>query len=142
MTLDKIYVGYYSIGMALAPRISYQNGCQDRICSINGEGHGVKLGIHSQFRNRNRGSLQLSNSHPGAGVRPFRLLFRSFLAVTALLCLLGPVRSLALDPAKNVYQYNCQSWTRREDLPANSINAITQTKDGYLWFPAQPKEKS
>src|SRR5208283_4224582 len=39
-----------------------------------------------------------------------------------------------LDPAKSVYQYNCQSWTRREDLPANSINAITQTKDGYLWF--------
>ena len=52
----------------------------------------------------------------------------------ALLCLLGPVRSLALDPAKTVYQYNCQSWTRREDLPANSINAIMQTKDGYLWL--------
>jgi ligand-binding sensor domain-containing protein len=52
----------------------------------------------------------------------------------ALLCLLGPVRSFALDPAKSVYQYNCQSWTRREDLPANSINAITQTKDGYLWL--------
>ena len=103
----------------------------------------MKLGIHSQFRNRNRGSfLQLSNTHPDAGVRPFRLLFRSFLTVTALLCLLGPVRSVALDPAKNVYQYNCQSWTRREDLPANSINAITQTKNGYLWFPAQPKEKS
>ena len=54
--------------------------------------------------------------------------------VPTLLCLLGPVRSLALDPAKTVYQYNCQSWTRREDLPANSINAITQTKDGYIWF--------
>ena len=38
MTLDKIYVGYYSIGMALAPRISYQNGCQDCTCSNDGEG--------------------------------------------------------------------------------------------------------
>jgi ligand-binding sensor domain-containing protein len=49
---------------------------------------------------------------------------------------------VALDPARSIYQHNCQSWTRREDLPANSINAMTQTKDGYLWFPAQPKEKS
>jgi hypothetical protein len=38
LTLNKIYIGYYSIGMALAPRISYQNGCQDCIYSIDGEG--------------------------------------------------------------------------------------------------------
>ena len=97
-------------------------------------GCGVKLCIHLQFRNRNRGSLQLSHSHLRAGVKPSGQLCRSFLTVMALLCLPGPVRSFALDPAKSVYQYNCQSWTRREDLPANSINAITQTKDGYLWF--------
>ena len=104
---------------------------------------GVKLCTYLQFRNRNRGCfLQLSNSRPGAGMKPSWQLHWSFLGVTALLCLLGPVRSFALDPAKNFYQYNCQSWTRREDLPANSINAITQTKNGYLWFPAQPKEKS
>jgi ligand-binding sensor domain-containing protein/signal transduction histidine kinase len=93
-----------------------------------------KLCIHLQFRNRNRGALQLSNSHSRAGVKPAWQLYRSILTATALLCLLGPVRSFALDPAKTVYQYNCQSWTRREDLPANSINAITQTKDGCLWF--------
>ena len=95
---------------------------------------GVKLGIHFQLRNRNCGSLLLGHCHPCAGVKPSGLLYRSFLTVMALLCLLGPVRSFALDPAKSVYQYNCQSWTRREDLPANSINAITQTKDGYLWL--------
>ena len=96
---------------------------------------GVKLCIHLQFGNcKRRFLLQLSNSHRCAGVKPAWQLFRSFLTVMALLCLWGPVRSLALDPAKSVYQYNCQSWTRREDLPANSINAITQTKDGYLWF--------
>ena len=103
---------------------------------------GVRRCIHLQFRNQNRGSFQLSNSRPGAGVKPSRQFYLSFLTLTALLCFLGPVRSLALDPARSVYQHNCQSWTRREDLPANSINAITQTKDGYLWFPAQPKEKS
>jgi ligand-binding sensor domain-containing protein/signal transduction histidine kinase len=68
------------------------------------------------------------------GVKPFWQLHRLFPTVTALLGLLGPIRSFALDPSKSVYQYNCQSWTRREDLPVNSINAITQTKDGYLWF--------
>ncbi len=95
---------------------------------------GVKLCIHLQFRNRNRGFLQSSSPHTRAGVKPSWQFYRSFLTVAALLCLLGSVRSLALDPDKSVYQYNCQSWTRREDLPANSINAITQTKDGYLWF--------
>jgi ligand-binding sensor domain-containing protein/signal transduction histidine kinase len=95
---------------------------------------GGKRCIHLAFRNRNRGSFQLSNSPPRAGVKPSWQLFRSWLAVTALLGLLGPICSLALDPAKNVYQYNCQSWSRQEDLPANSINAITQTKDGYLWL--------
>jgi len=106
------------------------------------KGCGVKLCIYLQFKNRNRGSFQLSNSHPGAGVKPSRQFYLSFLTLTALLCFLGPVRSVALDPARSIYQHNCQSWTRREDLPANSINAMTQTKDGYLWFPAQPKEKS
>jgi ligand-binding sensor domain-containing protein/signal transduction histidine kinase len=95
---------------------------------------GGKLCIHLQFRNRNRSSFQLSNLRSRAGGKPSWQLYGLFLTVMALLCLLGPVRSLALDPAKSVYQYNCQSWTRREDLPANSINAITQTKDGYLWF--------
>jgi hypothetical protein len=38
LTLNKIYVGYYSIGMALAPRISYQNGRQNCIYIIDGEG--------------------------------------------------------------------------------------------------------
>jgi len=68
------------------------------------------------------------------GVKPFWQLDRSFLMVMALLGLLYPVRSFALDPDKSVYQYNCQSWTRRENLPVNSINAITQTQDGILWF--------
>jgi signal transduction histidine kinase/ligand-binding sensor domain-containing protein/CheY-like chemotaxis protein len=95
---------------------------------------GVKSGIHFQTRDRNCGSLLLGHCHVCARVKPSGQLYRSFLTAMAGLCLLGPVRSLALDPAKTVYQYNCQSWTRREELPANGINAITQTKDGYLWL--------
>ena len=43
-------------------------------------------------------------------------------------------RGFALDPAKDLKQYNCRTWNRRVGLPATSINAITQTRDGYMWF--------
>jgi ligand-binding sensor domain-containing protein/signal transduction histidine kinase len=52
----------------------------------------------------------------------------------AFLHLLHPGRGFALDPAKDVLQYNCQTWSRQNGLPVNGINAITQTKDGYLWL--------
>jgi len=44
---------------------------------------------------------------------------------------------LALDPAKSIYQYNCQNWTRQNGLPADVITGVTQTKDGYIWFGTQ-----
>ena len=52
----------------------------------------------------------------------------------ALLCLFAPVRAPALDPEKSLDQYNCKTWTRRETLPAGSVNAIAQTPDGQLWL--------
>ncbi|MGD0812751.1 MAG: two-component regulator propeller domain-containing protein [Verrucomicrobiota bacterium] len=43
----------------------------------------------------------------------------------------------ALDPARSVYQYNCQNWTRQNGLPADLITGITQTEDGYIWLGTQ-----
>ena len=57
--------------------------------------------------------------------------------MAALFLLLLPSRGLALDPARDVFQYNCQTWTRQTGLPANGIYAITQTQDGYLWLGTQ-----
>jgi PAS domain S-box-containing protein len=51
--------------------------------------------------------------------------------------LLFPCSLFALDPSKSIFQYNCQSWTRQYGLPANGINAIAQTRDGYLWLGTQ-----
>src|SRR5436190_12994766 len=31
-------------------------------------------------------------------------------------------------------QYRFDNWTTDNGLPQNSVNAITQTRDGYLWF--------
>ncbi len=42
--------------------------------------------------------------------------------------------TLALDPTKSVFQFNCRSWGRQNGLPASVINAIKQTPDGYIWL--------
>lgn len=57
-------------------------------------------------------------------------------ACHALLLLLGtPAR--ALDPAKSIFQFNCQSWTRQNGLPGDKVNSIVQSDDGYLWLGMQ-----
>ena len=68
----------------------------------------------------------------------FRKTHRRFrhglLAGVLLLPLVLADRGFALDPAKDLKQYNCRTWSRQNGLPATSINAIAQTRDGYLWF--------
>ena len=39
-----------------------------------------------------------------------------------------------LDPGKALTQYNLDVWTTADLLPQNSVNAIVQTRDGYLWL--------
>ncbi|HKI71135.1 MAG TPA: two-component regulator propeller domain-containing protein, partial [Verrucomicrobiae bacterium] len=58
----------------------------------------------------------------------------AFGAGASFLSLLLPVGAFALDPAKDLLQYNCRSWSRQNGLPVTGVNAITQTKDGYLWL--------
>ncbi len=41
---------------------------------------------------------------------------------------------LALDPHKSLTQYSRRMWTQQDHLPQDTIRAITQTKDGYLWL--------
>lgn len=40
----------------------------------------------------------------------------------------------ALDPAKAITQYHQDIWTERDGLPQGTVQAITQTRDGYLWI--------
>src|SRR5678816_28073 len=55
--------------------------------------------------------------------------------IGALLALaLIPRPSLALDPGRSVTQYVLQTWFARDGLPQNSVHAIHQSPDGYLWF--------
>ncbi len=58
-----------------------------------------------------------------------RLLFVASIFVTSPL--------LALDPARAITQFGLSVWTTDQGLPQSSVNAIAQTKDGYLWFGTQ-----
>ncbi len=40
----------------------------------------------------------------------------------------------ALDPTKTVTQYHLDVCTERHGLPQGSVQALTQTRDGYLWI--------
>ena len=75
-------------------------------------------------------------------MKPFYANFRKKLRCPRRGLLLGALglqlllagRGFALDPAKDLLAYNCQTWNRQNGLPANGVNAIAQTTDGYLWF--------
>jgi ligand-binding sensor domain-containing protein/signal transduction histidine kinase len=44
-----------------------------------------------------------------------------------------PAGAAGLDPGKAVTQYNLDSWMTGSGLPQNTVTAIVQTQDGYLW---------
>ncbi|HEV3330516.1 MAG TPA: two-component regulator propeller domain-containing protein [Bryobacteraceae bacterium] len=57
---------------------------------------------------------------------------RRLLGVWICCALAGPV--LALDPLKGLTQYSRTVWTQGQGLPQDTIRAIAQTTDGYLWL--------
>ncbi|HYE87624.1 MAG TPA: response regulator [Vicinamibacterales bacterium] len=56
-------------------------------------------------------------------------------ALLAILASATPVS--ALDPAKQISQYVLLSWDSERGLPQNSVSAIAQTGDGYIWIGTQ-----
>jgi signal transduction histidine kinase/ligand-binding sensor domain-containing protein len=53
------------------------------------------------------------------------------LAVIALAAVIEP--SFALNPRRTLTQYTRTVWTQEHGLPQDTVRAVTQTKDGYLW---------
>src|ERR1035441_1677241 len=54
-------------------------------------------------------------------------------AVLALAAWLAP-SALSLDPRKSLTQYSRTIWTQERGLPQDTIRAVAQTTDGYLWL--------
>jgi diguanylate cyclase (GGDEF)-like protein len=59
------------------------------------------------------------------------------LVLVAVLCAALARPALGLDPRKQMTQYVHDVWTSNDGLPQESVNAITQTPDGYLWVGSQ-----
>ncbi len=62
---------------------------------------------------------------------------RVLVAVMAALVALDAADADALDPAKAISQYVHALWDSDNGLPQNSVSAIVQTRDGYIWFGTQ-----
>jgi diguanylate cyclase (GGDEF)-like protein len=60
----------------------------------------------------------------------------ALLGIAAGLLLRAPAAS-ALDPGLAITQYRHDTWNTREGLPQSSVEAILQTRDGYLWLGTQ-----
>jgi ligand-binding sensor domain-containing protein/signal transduction histidine kinase len=50
-----------------------------------------------------------------------------------LLCF-GCRQALALDPTRDLSQFNASVWLTENGLPQNTVHSITQAKDGYVWI--------
>jgi signal transduction histidine kinase/ligand-binding sensor domain-containing protein len=53
--------------------------------------------------------------------------------VLALLILLAPASTGALDPSRQLSQFGHRSWTQQQGLPQDAVRAIVQAPDGALW---------
>src|SRR2546423_13117877 len=42
--------------------------------------------------------------------------------------------SLALDPSRDLSQFNRQVWVTENGLPQNTVHSIVQTQNGYVWI--------
>src|SRR5688500_444612 len=65
----------------------------------------------------------------------FRQLLRHCATLLAFATVALPAH--ALDPSLQMTQYVHRSWSSNDGLPQDSINAIAQTRDGYLWMATQ-----
>ena len=52
----------------------------------------------------------------------------------ALFALSVAIDGIALDPSRSLTQARLSVWTQESGLPQNTVGAIVQTRDGYLWF--------
>src|SRR5271169_2372243 len=60
---------------------------------------------------------------------PVRLAALGFLWLALLADMSGLFRAAAAGP-----DYSIQNWQIEDGLPQNSINAVIQTREGYLWL--------
>src|SRR4051812_47190693 len=64
--------------------------------------------------------------------RPLKQPLRRVVIACAMLGTSLPVR--ALDPGKPMGEYRRQTWQIDSGLPQNTVHAVLQTRDGFMWM--------
>jgi len=59
---------------------------------------------------------------------------RVFLLLSAALVLVAAHSASALEPTTPLANYARQSWVMENGLPQNTIHALAQTPDGFVWL--------
>jgi ligand-binding sensor domain-containing protein len=63
------------------------------------------------------------------------ILFRQIIWFAAAALLVSGARpAAALDPTTSLKNYGRQAWAMENGLPQNTVQALAQTKDGFLWL--------
>ena len=64
-----------------------------------------------------------------------RILFRQIIwFAAAALLVSGTSQAAALEPTTSLENYGRQAWAMENGLPQNTVQALAQTKDGFLWL--------
>src|SRR5262245_33488982 len=66
----------------------------------------------------------------------FRRFQRSLVLLVSSIVIgcLWPNHGRALDPHRALTEFGKQTWLTENGLPQNTVQAITQTADGYIWL--------
>ena len=64
-----------------------------------------------------------------------RSIFKPFRCLLPILAaLVFTQQAIALDPSRALTQYVQSAWRMEQGLPHNTVRAIVQTRDGYIWL--------
>ena len=55
-------------------------------------------------------------------------------ALTFVFVWIFALHALALNPSKDLRQYMLRTWTSEQGLPQDTVRAMLQTRDGFLWI--------
>lgn len=55
------------------------------------------------------------------------------IALVSMIIIGSALATFALEPHKTINQYGLDIWLRQNGLPANAVNVVRQSHDGYLW---------
>ncbi len=59
---------------------------------------------------------------------------RALAIACAAVATLAVIPARSLDPQRHITQYGLQVWTTAQGLPSNAVNAVLQSREGYLWL--------